>query len=101
MILKEGVVIGGIRPELLFALNVCDAVYNAHGQELVITAIKDGKHSATSLHYSGCAADLRTRYFNANEAKVVAQEIRDRLGVDYDVILEKDHIHLEYQPKYR
>ena len=99
MILKEGVKINGTRPEIVFALNVCDAVYSKYGEELVITSLNDGKHSITSLHYAGCAADLRTHYFDIDEVKIVASDIRSRLGLDYDVIVEKDHIHLEFQPR--
>ncbi len=101
MILKDGVVISGIRTELLFALNVCDGVYSTYGEELVITSLNDGKHSDTSLHYSCSGADLRTRYFTVPETKLVAEDIRSRLGIDFDVVVEKDHIHLEYQPRRR
>lgn len=100
MILKKGVNVQGIRPELIIAIIVCNDVYIENDKELVITSVNDGKHSNTSLHYSGCAIDLRTHYFE-NEAEVVevADQIKDRLGIDYDVIVEDDHIHLEYQPR--
>lgn len=101
MILKEGVRIIGIRPEVLFALNVCDAIYSKYGEELVITSVNDGRHSKSSLHYAGLAVDLRTRYFDAEEVPTIAEDIRSRLGIDYDVVVEKDHIHLEFNPKYR
>ncbi len=98
MILKEGVRIQGIGNELLFALNVCDDVYSKYGEELVITSLVDGRHSQKSLHYTGDAADLRTFYFKKDEIPSIAEDIRSRLGIDYDVIVEEDHIHLEYQP---
>jgi len=102
MIIKDNSVkIHGIRPELVFALNVANDIYAKHGQELVITSLNDGKHSSTSLHYSGCAADLRINYFNKTLAKTVRLDIDKRLGIDYDVILESDHIHIEYQPRKR
>jgi len=93
--------IQGIRPELVFALNVTDQIYTSYGQELVITSLNDGKHSRTSLHYIGAAADLRTSYFTTSEIDNIADLIRNKLGVDYDVIVESNHIHLEFQPKYR
>ena len=100
MILKEGVVTNGIRQELLLALIVANDVYSQHGKDLVVTSLNDGKHSLTSLHYSGCAADLRTHYFeDAEDVKDVAASIKNRLGIDYDVVVEKDHIHMEYQPR--
>jgi len=98
MILKNGVQVLGLRPELLLAIMVADGVYTANGQELVITGITDGQHSKTSRHYLGVAADLRTRYFKADEKKKVANELRERLGKDYLVLEESTHIHLSWKP---
>ncbi len=99
MRLKTGVNTFGLRPELLLGLMVADAVWREHGRELVVTSLNDGRHSKTSLHYAGCAADLRTRYFH--DVERVAADLRDALGYnpDYDVVEERDHIHFEYQPK--
>lgn len=89
----------GLRPETLFAINVVYIVYKKHGRELVITSINDGKHSGSSLHYSGCAFDCRTSYFDTNTIKSVVSDIKDHLNKDFDVILEGDHIHVEFQPR--
>lgn len=92
----------GLRPEMLLAIMICKEVYAEERTELVITSINDGVHSLTSLHYSGCAIDLRTRNFKSKaHAKNVADKINDRLTIDYDVVAEADHIHLEYQPRRR
>ena len=99
MILKEGVKIQGISTELLFGLNVADGVYKDHGQELTITSLLDGKHSSTSLHYSGNAGDLRTRDVPKELHQPIRDDIKSKLGIDFDVILESDHIHMEYQPR--
>ena len=94
--------IHGIAPELLFGLIVADQVYTEIGVDLVVTSLNDGRHSSTSLHYSGAAADLRTRNIPAGiDPKDVAADIKERLGIDFDVICESDHIHLEYQPRRR
>ena len=100
MKLKPGVNITGIRPEMLIALFVAGDVYKEIGEELVVTAGLEGKHSATSLHYTGCAVDIRTNYFSKEEIKVVQRELKERLGVDFDVIIETTHIHIEFQPMY-
>lgn len=100
MRLKTGVKIQGIRPELLFALNVADRVYNTHGEELVITSIKDGKHKVGSKHYSGDAADLRIKFFTEPKKKEVHARLIASLGQDYDVVLHETHIHVEFDPKY-
>jgi len=91
----------GIRPELVLALFIADQVYSDNGKNLVITSLNDSQHSKTSLHYSGAAADLRINYFNKSESMKVVRDLRTRLNDDYDVILEEDHIHLEFQPKRR
>ncbi len=102
MILKDSTVkIHGIRPELVFALHVADQVYSSFDQELVITSLNDGVHSKTSLHYCGSAADLRIYYFPIPVQKQVVEILLGKLGADFDVVLENDHIHLEYQPKRR
>lgn len=94
--LKQGVRVAGIRPEIALAIQVADGVWERQGSELVVTSITDGKHSPTSLHYSGAAADFRIWNIDAQRAK---EDLKDALGGDYDVVLEKDHIHCEFQPK--
>lgn len=100
MQLKAGVNVTGIKVELLLALTVAERVYNEEGYPLVITSLLDSKHSLTSLHYAGCAADLRTRHINTiEEVNDIASKLKSSLTKDYDVIVEKDHIHLEWQPR--
>lgn len=89
----------GISPQLVLGLVICDRVYTEYGQELVITSLNDGHHMEGSLHYKGDAADLRTRYFSGAAKDKVSETLRERLGIDFDVILETDHIHIEYDPK--
>lgn len=106
LILKPGVKIAGIKPELMVGLQVAVGVYAGLGVDCVVTSVTDGKHKAGSKHYCGMAADLRTRNFGTNEQmdRAVAQ-LRTRLNGypdnyhgDWDIILEKDHIHMEYDP---
>jgi hypothetical protein len=49
-----------------------------------------------SLHYRGFAVDLRLPTDNKEEIRA---ELAASLGAEYDVILEIDHIHIEYDPK--
>ena len=99
MKLKKGVKVIGIRPELLVVQMVADGIYFKKGKELAITSLSDGEHSDTSLHYAGSGIDLRTRYFNRKEKLEVFNALKKKLTRDYDVILEKTHIHVEYQPR--
>ena len=97
MFLKKGVNIQGMSTELLYGLNVADAVYKELGYELTVTSVLDGRHSLTSLHYAGNAADLRIR--GVSDPQAIVDMLKARLGVNFDVLLESNHIHIEYQPR--
>jgi hypothetical protein len=99
MKIKPGVNITGIKPEIALAAIVAQTVFVLHDRELVLTSALDGKHGFGSLHFSGNALDLRTRDLGPNEPLLIADELRAALGGQFDVVLEKDHIHMEFQPK--
>jgi len=103
MELKKGVSTTNVQPELLIGLMVADSVYLLYQTPCVVTSLNDSKHSFNSLHYAGCAADILINNLPMGKAEEVAECIRVGLGhnPDYDVVLEADHIHLEWQPKYR
>ncbi len=94
--IKKGVRIHGIKPEVVLALVIADQVYQQLGHDLVITAVIDGKHMRASIHYMGGAVDLRLPGADGIAAR---NRIALRLGDDFDVVLEKSHIHIEWQPK--
>jgi len=96
---KAGVKIEGAKPELILGLMVADRVYSIHGQELVITSCIEGVHKKGSLHYKGYAADLRTRYFTEATLQSVVFDLRTYLTDEFDIVLEFNHIHLEFDPK--
>lgn len=64
-----------------------------------VTSMNDSTHMAGSKHYTDEAADLRIQGLDAATVKRWASAIRARLGSDYQVIIEKDHIHVEFDPK--
>lgn len=64
--------------------------------KIVITSIRDGLHSPGSLHYEGNAFDLRLPS-KSRITKIVAA-LRRELGSPYDVVLERTHIHIEFDP---
>lgn len=99
MQLKTGVKARGLQAEILLAIMVAKEVYTEAGQTFTITSINDGKHRDDSLHYEGQAFDIRTRDLNGVTAEDMAHRIRIRLGADYDVLNEGDHIHIEFQQK--
>ena len=96
--IKPGAVIDGLDARMLPGLIAAASIYGGLHQHLVITSGLDGKHSPNSLHYEGLAVDLRTRFFAPGVSQRVADQLNEDLE-DFDVIFEKDHIHMEYDPK--
>lgn len=90
-----------VRPHHLF---IAAAAINAAIQldapfDIVITSGTDSKHMPGSRHYSGDALDLRRSNIPPKWLDRYLTQLRGRLGSDYDVVLEHDHIHVEYDPK--
>jgi hypothetical protein len=87
-----------MRPEILLGVVVANEVWKHNGSAgATITSCIDGKHKRASKHYTGCAVDLRI--WNIVDVEKAAMELRQALTDDYDVVVESDHIHLEYDPK--
>ena len=94
--IKPGVRLHGIRPEIVLALLIINGLYTSVSETVFVTSVIDGSHMRTSLHYVGAAIDVRLPLDNPEEMR---DRIRNALGFDYDVVLEKGHIHVEWQPK--
>lgn len=99
--LKPGVRLDGLRPEIIPAIIAAETTYALYDAPLVLTSVTDGKHGARSFHYSGLAFDARTSEVTRTEAAQIAESLREALGTCYDVVLEADHLHVEYDPKPR
>lgn len=103
--IKPGVRVNGLRNEVLLAINIAWGVMAAGGYETVITSVTDGGHSNASLHYAGQAFDLRSREIPKDRQEAMRQALAEALAWtpqdpgDFDVVLEGDHFHIEYQPK--
>ena len=96
---KPGARIAFLRTALFHAVHVADQVYAAHGEpETVVTSGTEGTHSPGSLHYVGLAVDLRLP-LDRNKSEAIRRELAERLGADFDVVLEADHLHVEVDPK--
>ena len=81
------------------ALIVAKEVIEGLECEFVITSGKDGMHMKRSLHYKGLAFDFRSRHMLRNTKQQCIREIKRRLGDDFDVVQEPDHIHIEWDEK--
>lgn len=102
MQVKEGVVLIGVQWQMFWASIIVEKVYDHYEVPCVITSGVDGVHHGNgtddTLHYKGLALDYRTREFRAVDLPKVRAEIAAALGPNYDVVLEKDHLHVEFDP---
>lgn len=88
----------GLGLPLILAIWWAAREYQDAGMEtLTITSARDGKHMQGSLHYCGLAIDLRI--WGLPDPNAVADRIRRQLDREFDVILESDHLHIEFDPK--
>jgi len=99
IIVKQGVIFKRITYPIYRVLGILFDVSNMLGKQMVITSANDSKHKENSLHYKDLAIDIRIRHLEQDEIQLVLNYLRKKLGEDYDVILESDHIHIEYDPK--
>jgi len=77
-----------------------DAVHNEIAErDAIVTFTTNGKHKNNSLHYKGKAIDLRTRDLSRKQVNNIVTKLRNKLGHNYDVLIEVRHIHIEYDPK--
>ncbi len=96
MLIKAGVDISRLRPEVRRELkNIAGLLWNCNEGEMVITSTYEGTHSESSLHYANAAIDIGVKK-GSNRGYVA---IKQWLGKNYGVVLEADHIHIEYDPK--
>jgi hypothetical protein len=100
---KSGVEVPS-NPQMDYAAQIVVQVWNKYGFQAVMTSGLDGEHREDSLHYSGFATDWRTKNLPLTLKKTMVNEVRSRLGSNYDVLLEflgsdNEHMHIEYDPK--
>ena len=79
---------------------VMEIIYTAQkmapaGYEVTITSGCDGRHMINSSHYKGKAIDFRTSDF-PKDLIVWKDRIQAALGNCYFVLLEKDHLHVQW-----
>lgn len=100
--LKPGVRLDKLSTQMVIAAVIVKECYRAVGVASgpTITSGSDGTHRAkNSLHYEGNALDFRIWNIPAKKRVGLTKAIQTSLGVDFDVVLEVDHLHVEYDPK--
>jgi D-alanyl-D-alanine dipeptidase len=97
---KKGVSLRGVQPEIAIGLHAIEGFFKKNGiEDLWITSCVDGKHGRGSLHYVGYAVDIRIWSIVKDRLKWFVDELNKEMGNEFDCVLEKDHIHVEFQPK--
>lgn len=100
--MKDGVKINGIKPEMVMGLIVAEGYFRSNGiDEMVVTSVVDGVHGFGSLHYVGYASDVRTWEILDDLLPKFTGGLSEALGPEFDVVLESDHIHIEFKPKHK
>ena len=97
--LKPGVSIIGVKPETVLGIAVAGSVFNAFGYDLIVTSVTEGRHGNGSLHFPGFAFDCRRRHIQSKDVGSISASLKEALGPEFDVVLESDHWHIEFQPK--
>jgi len=95
----------GVHWQIMFAMQVADEVYKEIlGQEVTVTSLNDSKHK-TIVHYLGYAGDIRTRYdtggaqWSIKLKKRIVAAIKAKLTKEFDVVISKNCIHIEFDPR--
>lgn len=101
---KEGVDLTTLQPEAQSGVETAQTVFAEFGLEALVTSTgpedrKSVKSVEGSKHETGQAFDLRISSIPKSKLKEVVAALAASLGDDYDVALEKDHIHVEFDPK--
>lgn len=95
---KEGVQLTITKPinKLLDAVTLACTEF---GVDAVVTSGTDGKHGKQSKHYTAEAIDLRIFHLEVDRHQPLVKRLKEILGKDFDIVLESDHVHLEFDPK--
>jgi hypothetical protein len=66
--------------------------------DLVVNCGSNGTHNPGTLHPWDLALDLDTEGDKFHDTEQLHGYLARILPVEYDVVLEKDHVHVEYDP---
>lgn len=97
---KDGVKVDGIKKETIELMLLLNTFFVRQiSKPFVVTSCTDGRHMKGSKHYSGYAIDIRTRHLTKREIGILVSWFTTYYDKYYDMVVESDHIHVEYDPK--
>ena len=95
---KEGVTPCKLKAITFRAIFVCAEIFNNKNWPLVITSTHEGNHKPYSFHYIGQAFDIRIWRIPKTFLPKICKKLEEalyKLDVNFQVILEDTHIHVE------
>ena len=101
MKVKEGVILEGLKIEILEVMPLIDRICKSQvNKEMTVTEGMDTiGRKKTSLHHLGYAIDIRIRDLTswqiADLTAIIVKSLK-LISQYYDIVLESDHIHIEY-----
>lgn len=99
---KKGVRFGGAKPEIEPIFTAAIQAFGDFNCDCWCTSVTDGTHKPRSgkksKHYDGLAADFRTRAVDVDYHERIAARMREYLTEEYQVVVEGNHIHAEFDP---
>lgn len=97
LVINEGVTVVGNRYTQAI-MKAGQQAYGELGLDCTLTSGLEGDHTAiNSYHHQGRALDLRI--WRVPDVQALAARLRALLPKYYDVVVEKDHIHVEADAK--
>jgi len=97
-----------IKPDVFFhhdmfrSPDMCRLIWQAQllapdGYDVMITSGADGTHKENSKHYKGRAVDFRINNFPTGASvKTWANRLQKRLGDEFFVLIESNHLHVQF-----
>lgn len=97
--IKKGVKICSLTPQAVLMIAIVNDYYKEMKIDCIITSCNDGKHIDKSFHRFGFAIDFRSNNIRKENQLNFWKGLKEVLGDNFQVIFEKDHFHIEYDPK--
>lgn len=89
----------GVEPRHLIIAAAAANVASELAISVTVTSGDDGQHMKGSKHYTGEALDFRTNDLTPMNVQAFMRRLQLHLDQDYQLVLEVDHLHVEYDPK--